>query len=221
MKKKIKIAPSILASNFSNLGKEVMDMSNSGADLIHFDIMDGHFVPNLTFGPDTVKQLRKYSKKTFDVHLMIQNVDKFILPFIKAGADIISFHPETVKNVNKTIKKIKLYKKKVGLVLNPNVKENTIFPYLRKIDLILIMSVHPGFGGQKFISNQLKKIKTIKEKITKEKLNIDIEVDGGINKNNAKKIIDAGANILVAGTACFKNGKKFYRKNIKTLKSSV
>ena len=196
-------------------------MSNSGADLIHFDIMDGHFVPNLTFGPDTVKQLRKYSKKTFDVHLMIQNVDKFILPFIKAGADIISFHPETVKNVNKTIKKIKLYKKKVGLVLNPNVKENTIFPYLRKIDLILIMSVHPGFGGQKFISNQLKKIKTIKEKITKEKLNIDIEVDGGINKNNAKKIIDAGANILVAGTACFKNGKKFYRKNIKTLKSSV
>ena len=220
MKKKIKIAPSILASNFSSLSEEITNISKAGADYIHFDIMDGHFVPNLTFGPDTVKYLRKYSRKTFDVHLMIEPVDKFLIPFIKAGADIISFHPETVKNVNKTIKVIKSHKKKVGLVLNPNIKENKIFSYLKKIDLILVMSVYPGFGGQKFMKSQLKKIEKINEKIKKEKLNIDIEVDGGININNAKKIIQAGANILVAGTACFKGGKKFYKKNILNLKKS-
>ena len=220
MKKKIKIAPSILASNFSSLGEEITNISKAGADYIHFDIMDGHFVPNLTFGPDTVKYLRKYSKKKFDVHLMIKPVDKFLIPFIKAGADIISFHPETVKNVDKTIKVIKSYKKKVGLVLNPNIKENKIFPYLKKIDLILVMSVYPGFGGQKFMKSQIKKIEKINEKIKKDKLNIDIEVDGGINISNAKKIIQAGANILVAGTACFKGGKKFYKKNILNLKKS-
>ena len=220
MKKKIKIAPSILASNFSSLGEEITNISKAGADYIHFDIMDGHFVPNLTFGPDTVKYLRKYSKKKFDVHLMIKPVDKFLIPFIKAGADIISFHPETVKNVDKTIKVIKSYKKKVGLVLNPNIKENKIFPYLNKIDLILVMSVYPGFGGQKFMKSQLKKIEKINEKIKKEKLNIDIEVDGGINMSNAKKMMQAGANILVAGTACFKGGKKFYKKNILNLKKS-
>ena len=220
MKKKIQIAPSILASNFSSLGEEITNISKAGADYIHFDIMDGHFVPNLTFGPNTVKYLRKYSKKTFDVHLMIEPVDKFLIPFIKAGADIISFHPETVKNVDKTIKVIKSYKKKVGLVLNPNIKENKIFPYLNKIDLILVMSVYPGFGGQKFMKSQIKKIEKINEKIKKEKLNIDIEVDGGINISNAKKIIQAGANILVAGTACFKGGKKFYKKNILNLKKS-
>ena len=186
MKKKIKIAPSILASDFSSLGEEIKDITKAGADYIHFDIMDGHFVPNLTFGPDTIKFLRKYTKKVFDVHLMIKPVDKFLISFIKAGADIISFHPETVKNVNKTISVIKSHKKKVGLVLNPNIRENKIFPYLKKIDLILIMSVYPGFGGQKFIKNQIKKIQNIKKKIENEKLNIDIEVDGGINKNNAR-----------------------------------
>ena len=220
MKKKIKIAPSILASDFSLLGQEIVNISKAGADYIHFDIMDGHFVPNLTFGPDTVKSLRKYTKKKFDVHLMIKPVNKFLIPFIKAGADIISFHPETVKNVNETIKIIKSHKKKVGLVLNPNIKENKIFPYLKKIDLILVMSVYPGFGGQTFIKSQLKKIKTIYEKIKKENLKIDIEVDGGVNHKNAKNIINAGANILVAGTACFKGGKRFYRKNIKNLKKS-
>ena len=157
MKKKIKISPSILASDFSSLRKEISDICSAGADYIHFDIMDGHFVPNLTFGPDIVKYLRKYTKKTFDVHLMIKQVDKFLIHFIKAGSDIISFHPETVKNVNKTIKTIKSFKKKVGLVLNPNINENKIFPYLKKIDLILIMTVYPGFGGQKFIKNQIKK----------------------------------------------------------------
>ena len=212
MKKKIKIAPSILASNFSILGEEITAISKAGADYIHFDIMDGHFVPNLTFGPDTVKFLRKYTKKVFDVHLMIKPVDKFIIPFIKAGADIISFHPETVKNVNKTISLIKSYKKKVGLVLNPNINENKIYPYLSKIDLILVMSVYPGFGGQKFINSQLKKIERINKKIEKEKLTIDLEVDGGVNFNNAKKIINAGANVLVAGTSCFKGGKRFYKK---------
>ena len=220
MKKKIKIAPSILASNFSSLSDEIINISKAGADYIHFDIMDGNFVPNITFGPDTVKSLRKYTKKTFDVHLMIKPVDKFLLPFIKAGADIISFHPETVKNIDKTIKIIKSYKKKVGLVLNPNIKENKIFPYLKKIDLILVMSVYPGFGGQKFIKSQIKKIEKIDKKIKKEKLNIDIEVDGGINISNAKKVISAGANILVAGTACFKGGKKFYKKNILNLRKS-
>ena len=188
MKKKIKIAPSILASNFSILGEEITAISKAGADYIHFDIMDGHFVPNLTFGPDTVKFLRKYTKKVFDVHLMIKPVDKFIIPFIKAGADIISFHPETVKNANKTISLIKSYKKKVGLVLNPNINENKIYPYLSKIDLILVMSVYPGFGGQKFINSQLKKIERINKKIEKEKLTIDLEVDGGVNFNNAKKL---------------------------------
>ena len=220
MKKKIKIAPSILASNFSSLSDEIINISKAGADYIHFDIMDGNFVPNITFGPDTVKSLRKYTKKTFDVHLMIKPVDKFLVPFIKAGADIISFHPETVKNIDKTIKIIKSYKKKVGLVLNPNIKENKIFPYLKKIDLILVMSVYPGFGGQKFIKSQIKKIEKIDKKIKKEKLNIDIEVDGGINISNAKKVISAGANILVAGTACFKGGKKFYKKNILNLRKS-
>jgi len=218
--KKIKIAPSLLASDFSSLGSELVNICKAKADYIHFDIMDGHFVPNLTFGPNIVKSLRKYTKKTFDVHLMIEPVDKFIKPFSQAGADIITFHPENVNNVNKTIKLIRSFKKKVGLSINPNISEKTVYPFLKKINLILVMSVYPGFGGQKFIKSQITKIKKIRKKIEKDNLNIDLEVDGGINAKNAKEIINAGANILVAGTACFDRGKKYYKKNIDALRNS-
>ena len=220
MNKKIKIAPSLLASDFSSLGSELVNICKAKADYIHFDIMDGHFVPNLTFGPNIVKSLRKYTKKTFDVHLMVEPVDKFIKPFSQAGADIITFHPENVNNVNKTIKLIRSFKKKVGLSINPNISEKTVYPFLKKINLILVMSVYPGFGGQKFIKSQITKIKKIRKKIEKDNLNIDLEVDGGINAKNAKEIINAGANILVAGTACFNRGKKYYKKNIDALRNS-
>ena len=220
MNKKIKIAPSLLASDFSSLGSELVNICKAKADYIHFDIMDGHFVPNLTFGPNIVKSLRKYTKKTFDVHLMVEPVDKFIKPFSQAGADIITFHPENVDNVNKTIKLIRSFKKKVGLSINPNISEKTVYPFLKKINLILVMSVYPGFGGQKFIKSQITKIKKIRKKIEKDNLNIDLEVDGGINAKNAKEIINAGANILVAGTACFDRGKKYYKKNIDALRNS-
>jgi ribulose-phosphate 3-epimerase len=218
--KKIKIAPSLLASDFSSLGSELVNICKAKADYIHFDIMDGHFVPNLTFGPNIVKSLRKYTKKTFDVHLMVEPVDKFIKPFSQAGADIITFHPENVNNVNKTIKLIRSFKKKVGLSINPNISEKTVYPFLKKINLILVMSVYPGFGGQKFIKSQITKIKKIRKKIEKDNLNIDLEVDGGINAKNAKEIINAGANILVAGTACFDRCKKYYKRNIDALRNS-
>tara|TARA_Y100000741_G_scaffold355304_1_gene330566 strand:+ start:431 stop:1090 length:660 start_codon:yes stop_codon:yes gene_type:complete len=216
---KIKISPSILAADFSNLGLEIKKLKKAGADLIHVDVMDGHFVPNLTIGPPIIKSLRKYTKIPFDVHLMISPVHKYIKSYADAGADIITIHPEATNNLKKSVKLIKKLKKKVGVSLNPNTSLNKLSNILNDIDLVLIMSVNPGFGGQKFIKKVLKKIKTLKKIIKKKKLKIQIEVDGGINFNNSKSIIDAGADILVSGTTIFKSNKGNIKKNIKILKN--
>ena len=216
---KIKISPSILAADFSNLGLEIKKLKKAGADLIHVDVMDGHFVPNLTIGPPIIKSLRKYTKIPFDVHLMISPVHKYIKSYADAGADIITIHPEATNNLKKSVKLIKKLKKKVGVSLNPNTSLNKLNNILNDIDLVLIMSVNPGFGGQKFIKKVLKKIKTLKKIIKKKKLKIQIEVDGGINFNNSKSIIDAGADILVSGTTIFKSNKGNIKKNIKILKN--
>ena len=220
MKKKIKIAPSILASDFSILGKEIFSISKAGADYIHFDIMDGHFVPNLTFGPDTVKTLRKYTKKTFDVHLMISPVDNFIKDFADAGADIITFHPEATSDVSKTIKLIKNQNKKVGISLKPKSEIKLIKDYLSEIDLVLIMSVEPGFGGQKFMPEVLDKTKAVRNLINENNLNVDVEIDGGINFENCSKAKNAGANILVSGSTVFKENKGDLKKNIEILRNN-
>ena len=197
--KNIQISPSILSADFSQLGTEIQRLEEGGADMIHVDVMDGHFVPNLTIGPPVIKALRKHCSLKFDVHLMISPVHKYIEDYANAGADIITIHPEATENLEDSIKKIKELKKKVGVSLNPNSKIELIFNYLDKIDLVLIMSVNPGFGGQKFIPEVLDKIKELK-KIQKEKnLNYDIEIDGGINFDNCKIAIEAGANILVSG----------------------
>ena len=216
---KIKISPSILAADFSNLGLEIKKLKKAGADLIHVDVMDGHFVPNLTIGPPIIKSLRKYTKIPFDVHLMISPVHKYIKSYADAGADIITIHPEATNNLKKSVKLIKKLKKKVGVSLNPNTSLNKLSNILNDIDLVLIMSVNPGFGGQKFIKKVLKKIKTLKKIINKKKLKIQIEVDGGINFNNSKSIIDAGADILVSGTTIFKSNNGNIKKNIKILKN--
>ena len=217
--KNIKISPSILSADFSQLGNEIKRLENGGADMIHVDVMDGHFVPNLTIGPPVIKALRKYSSIMFDVHLMISPVHKYIEDYSNAGADIITVHPEATENLETSILKIKELKKKVGVSLNPETKINLILDYLNKIDLILIMSVNPGFGGQKFMPEVLTKIKHLK-KIQKDKnLNFDIEIDGGINFDNCKIAIEAGANILVSGTTVFKSNNGDIKKNINLLKS--
>ena len=218
--KKIQISPSILSGDFSQLGNEIQRLEKGGADMIHVDVMDGHFVPNLTIGPPVIKSLRKHSALPFDVHLMISPVHKYIENFANAGADIITFHPEASENIDETINHIKSFNKKVGLSLNPNTGINVIENFLDKINLVLVMSVHPGFGGQKFMPEVLKKIKDLHEIKKNKNLNFDIEVDGGINFDNLKIVKDAGANILVSGTTIFKENKGDIKKNIDSLRSS-
>ena len=217
--KKIKISPSILSADFSELGKEIKRLDEAGADLIHVDVMDGHFVPNLTIGPPVIKALRKFTNIPFDVHLMISPVHKYIKDFADAGSDIITIHPETTDNLNSSINHIKGMKKKVGISLNPDKPISLIKNYLKDIDLVLIMSVHPGFGGQKFMPEVIEKIKKLFQIKKDNKLNFDIEVDGGINFSNSKEVISAGANILVSGTTVFNENNGDIKKNIETLRS--
>jgi len=217
--KKIQISPSILSADFSQLGSEIKKLEDGGADMIHVDVMDGHFVPNLTIGPPVIKALKKHSSILFDVHLMISPVHKYIEAYSDAGADIITIHPEATDNLKSSILKIKELNKKVGVSLNPETTIDIISNFLEQIDLVLIMSVNPGFGGQKFMPEVLTKIKELK-KIQKEKdLNFDIEIDGGINFENSKIAIEAGANILVSGTTIFKSNNGDIKKNIELLRS--
>tara|TARA_B100001063_G_C16599174_1_gene469756 strand:- start:155 stop:814 length:660 start_codon:yes stop_codon:yes gene_type:complete len=217
--KKIQISPSILSADFSQLGKEIKRLEEGGADLIHVDVMDGHFVPNLTIGPPVIKALKKNCYLKFDVHLMISPVHKYIEAYSDAGADIITIHPEATEDLSASIKKIKDLGKKVGVSLNPETKVDIIRDYLNQIDLVLIMSVNPGFGGQKFMPEVLKKIKELKNIQNDLNIDFDIEIDGGINFENSKIAIEAGANILVSGTTIFKSNNGDIKKNIGLLKS--
>ena len=217
--KKIQISPSILSADFSQLGNEIKRLEEGGADMIHVDVMDGHFVPNLTIGPPVIKSLKKHTSILFDVHLMISPVHKYIEAYADAGADIITIHPEATNDINSSITKIKQLNKKVGISLNPETNVDVIIEHLDKIDLVLIMSVNPGFGGQKFMPEVLIKIKKLNELRDEKSFNFDIEIDGGINFENSKKAIEAGANILVSGTTIFKSNNGDVKKNIELLKS--
>ena len=216
--KKIQISPSILSADFSQLGNEIKRLEQGGADMIHVDVMDNHFVPNLTIGPPVIKSLRKHTKLPFDVHLMIDPVHKYIKNFAEAGSDIITIHPEATKSLEESINHIKSFKKKVGISLNPDTKIEVIKDVLSQIDLVLIMSVYPGFGGQKFMPEVIEKITNLKKIKDDMKLHFDIEVDGGVNFDNNQIIIEAGANILVSGTTIFKENNGDVKKNIDLLK---
>ena len=216
--KKIQISPSILSADFSQLGNEIKRLEEGGADMVHVDVMDGHFVPNLTIGPPVIKALKKHCSIQFDVHLMISPVHKYIEAYSDAGADIITIHPEATDNLEDTILKIKSLNKKIGVSLNPESKIDLIIDHLKKIDLVLIMSVNPGFGGQKFMPEVLDKVKQLKDIQSKKNMNFDIEIDGGINFDNCQSAIEAGANILVSGTTIFKSNNGDIKKNIDLLK---
>jgi len=217
--KKIQISPSILSADFSQLGSEIRKLEEGGADLIHVDVMDGHFVPNLTIGPPVIKNLRKYTKIPFDVHLMISPVHNYIENYAEAGADIITIHPEATENLKESINLIKIFGKKVGVSLNPKTGIKTLIDEIENIDLVLVMSVNPGFGGQKFMPEVLDKIRELKKIKDRGQYHFDIEVDGGINFSNSKIVLEAGANILVSGTTIFKENNGDIKTNIEKLKS--
>ena len=215
----VKISPSILSADFSKLGSEILNLEKAKADLIHIDVMDGHFVPNITIGPEVISKLRKYTSLPFDVHLMISPVNNFIKNFAEAGADIITIHPEATENLVDSINKIKSFKKKVGISLNPETSIDKVMPVLNQIDLVLVMSVNPGFGGQKFMEKVLDKIKILRKEIDSKQLKTQIEIDGGINFENAKMAKNAGVDILVSGTTIFKENGGNLKKNIELLKT--